>query len=503
MIVDTLDPNFDYQGFDATLGGKDVTKDLTPTLTKGADGKWTLTLSWNQDELNQMNADMSSKYVKPTIYLHGKALNGDQKITNTFTEKINNGSHESNTVTVGTPQPTPEKHAENSSGQIIDGDPVMRGDQITYDIKGDLTGLKNLKLDKDTLAKGLSWTDTMPAGVTPAAVDQMHAFDPSDKDITSDFTFTENGNVITIVSNNPEELLKDYAGSKIEFKLPTTVNADAKGTLTNIAIQDTFGYQTKSNPVSNPVPQEKPTKDVVADIGNETSLNGKDLSIGETFNYKLNSSTRPANYGGNTFEWGGVDHLDTSHVEYTGVWHVLSDDPITLKDGTVWKTGTDISKYFTVSYDAQTGEFDIHMDQDLMDILNLPANKKVAEDWSLFIQCKAIKAGTVTNVWDESYNGKDVNSNKVTNQIKTPGTPAKPGTPVKPGTPASPKAPANPLALEPVRAAEVPNAPQKQAPKKRLPDTGDSQNDAAAILGLGVLALATTLGLGYRKRKTA
>ena len=34
-----------------------------------------------------------------------------------------------------------------------------------------------------------------------------------------------------------------------------------------------------------------------------------------------------------------------------------------------------------------------------LDIMNLPANKKTEQGWSVFIQCKAIADGEADNVW--------------------------------------------------------------------------------------------------------
>ena len=512
-VTDELDPNFDYSGFRAFLGSKDVTDEFTPSLVKGQDGKWTLTLTANADMLKQMNADKSKAFTIPTFDIYGSAINSGVKIQNTYTEHINNESYNSNTVSITTtPKETPVKTVTNAAGQDADNGNAERGDSLIYHVSMDLDGMpSNMVLTPDTIQKGLWVSDKMPAGVT-VNTSGIRVNSADGKDVTSDFTITYQDGVVKVAAKDPASIIKQFGNTKLSITIPTTVNDNFTGDIKNTAIQNTFGNETESNTVVDHVPPMAPSKDVVVDLGNQNSLNGKSIALNSTFDYKLNSSTRPADYVGQTTEWGGKDMIDVKHDEFTGQWQVIADHPFVLKDGTTIKAGSDISKYFTMTFNDKTGEFDIEANKDFLDIMNLPANKKTAQGWSVFFQCKRIATGTAHNVWTETYNGKPVKSNTVTTttpEPKKPATPAKPApqpqkvvekqAPVAPAKPASAKA--TPVLAQPVLATPAPvketPAPEKQA----MPQTGESENDEGAIIGLAMLGAVGTMGLALKKKR--
>ena len=513
QAVDKLDPNFDYTGYRAFLGSKDVTDEFTPSLVKGQDGKWTLTLTANADMLKQMNADKSKAFTIPTFDIYGSAINSGVKIQNTYTEHINNESYNSNTVSITTtPKETPVKTVTNATGQDADNGNVERGDSLIYHVSMDLDGMpSNMVLTPDTIQKGLWVSDKMPNGVT-VNTSGIRVNSADGKDITSDFDITYQNGTVKVAAKDPAAIIKEYGGTKLNITIPTTVNDNFTGDIKNTAIQNTFGNETESNTVVDHVPPMAPSKDVVVDLGNQNSLNGKSIALNSTFDYKLNSSTRPADYVGQTTEWGGKDMIDVKHDEFTGQWQVIADHPFVLKDGTTIKAGSDISKYFTMTFNDKTGEFDIEANKDFLDIMNLPANKKTAQGWSVFFQCKRIATGTAHNVWTETYNGKPVKSNTVTTTTPTPkkpATPAKPApqpqkvvekqAPVAPAKPAPAKAtpaPAQPVLATPAPVKETP-APEKQA----MPQTGESENDEGTIIGLAMLGAVGTMGLALKKKR--
>ena len=513
QAVDKLDPNFDYTGYRAFLGSKDVTDEFTPSLVKGQDGKWTLTLTANADMLKQMNADKSKAFTIPTFDIYGSAINSGVKIQNTYTEHINNESYNSNTVSITTtPKETPVKTVTNATGQDADNGNVERGDSLIYHVSMDLDGMpSNMVLTPDTIQKGLWVSDKMPNGVT-VNTSGIRVNSADGKDITSDFDITYQNGTVKVAAKDPAAIIKEYGGTKLNITIPTTVNDNFTGDIKNTAIQNTFGNETESNTVVDHVPPMAPSKDVVVDLGNQNSLNGKSIALNSTFDYKLNSSTRPADYVGQTTEWGGKDMIDVKHDEFTGQWQVIADHPFVLKDGTTIKAGSDISKYFTMTFNDKTGEFDIEANKDFLDIMNLPANKKTAQGWSVFFQCKRIATGTAHNVWTETYNDKPVKSNTVTTttpEPKKPATPAKPApqpqkvvekqAPVAPAKPAPAKAtpaPAQPVLATPAPVKETP-VPEKQA----MPQTGESENDEGTIIGLAMLGAVGTMGLALKKKR--
>ena len=508
QIVDKLDPNFDYTGYKAFLGNTDATNDFTPALTKDANGQWTLTLTANSAFDDAINKDKSSSFAIPVFDLYGTALKGGTPIKNTYTEVINSNDWNSNTVSVTPENPgTPVKTVVNADGQDANNGNVARGDALIYHVDMDLTNqAKDTVLTPDTVAKGLWITDSMPNGVTVNA-SGIRVNSADGKDITSQFTITDENGQIKVAAKDPEAIIKAYGGTKLDITIPTTVNDDFTGDIKNTAQQNTFGNITTSNTVVDHVPPMNPTKDVVVDLGNQNSLNGQTIALGSTFDYKLNSSTRSANYVGKTTEWGMQDHLDMKHDEFTGQWQVIADHPFVLKDGTTIKAGSDISKYFTMTYNTQTGEFDVEANKDFLDIMNLPANKKTEQGWSVFFQCKRIATGTVYNTFSETYNGKVKNSNTVkttTPEPKKPEAPKSPTTPqpqkvvekVTPAPVVEKAVPAQPVLAAPAPVKETP-APEKQA----MPQTGESENDEAAIIGLATLGVVGMMGLGLRKKR--
>ena len=508
QAVDKLDPNFDYTGYRAYLGSTDVTDEFTPTLTKDANGQWTLTLTANSALLSAMNKDKSKAFTVPTIDIYGKAIKGGTTIKNSYVEKINNDSWTSNTVTVNTEKPgTPVKIVDNADGQDANNGNVARGDALIYHVSMDLTNQsKDTVLTPDTIAKGLWDTDKMPNGVT-VNTEGIRVNSADGKDITSQFTITDEGGQIKVAAKDPAAIIKEYGGTKLDITIPTTVDDDFTGDITNTAQQNTFGITTDSNTVVDHVPPMNPTKDVIANLSDPSSLNGKSITLGSYFDYDLNSSTRSADYVGKTTEWGMQDHLDTQHDEFTGQWQVIADHPFVLQDGTTIKAGSDISKYFTMTYNTKTGEIDFEANKDFLDIMNLPANKKTAQGWTALFQCKRIAPGTVYNTFSETYNGRVKKSNTVKTTTPEPKKPEpstkKPVTPVQPAKPApavakaQPKAtPAAPVLATPAPVKATP-APEKQA----MPQTGEEENNEAALVGFAALGMVGMMGLGLRKKR--
>lgn len=520
-LTDVLDPNFDYTGFKAELGNKDVSKYFAPSLTKNSNGQWVLTLTATKAFVDTTNQNKGKEFIMPVIDIYGTALKGGVTIKNSFQEGINNDSWESNTVTVHSEKPgTPVKSVTNQDEQNADNGNVERGDTLNYHFTMDLGNIaKDTVLTPDEVKKGLGDIDHLPKGIK-VDPSQVTVTDANGKNITNDFNITLTNGTLSVTAKDPASLVKEYGGTKLTINFTSTVEDGFTGDISNTVEQNTFGNITKSNTVVDHVVPMDPTKDVVVNLGNQASLNGKTISLGQTFDYKLNSSTRPADYVGQTNEWGGKDMIDIKHDEFTGQWQVIADHSFTLKDGTVIKAGTDITKYFTLTFNPKTGEIDVQANKDFLDIMNLPANKKTQQGWSLFFQCKRIASGTAHNTWVEYYNNQPQNSNTVTTNTPapkkvTPKTPEVKGkvpesmpqkvTPTKnvPTAPTKttsvqPKA----TPMQPMVAAATPKAmPSPVSKESALPQTGENTNDEATIIGLAALGTVGLLGLGLRKRR--
>ena len=395
-----------------------------------------------------------------------------------------------------TDTPKAIKKVTNDEGFNENGKALMRGDKADYKLTWDFSGDKGLDITPGMKVAGLSISDTLPSqvGLNPSGITIM---DGTTAVPMSDVNVQINGQTVTISAKNPEAFDKQYAGKALTVNLPTTVKVDGFAEAKNKYTVNHFGDKHTSNVVVVKIPPIHPKKDVVISVADQKSLNNSTIQLGQTFDYSLDSSQRPANYGGDTTEWGIDDHLDLVHDQYTGQYHIYSTAPITLADGTVLPKGTILDKYFAVSYNPQTGDWHAEMLPSLMKILNLPVNKQIAQGWDAFIQCKRIASGTVYNVFTETYNHKVMKSNRVVTHTPTPKkTPGHPGTPSHPGIPFHPGMPT-------VQAAAVhpasPVAPRQHQQANQLPDTGDSQHNNWWLIGGALLAGAAGLALAKKR----
>lgn len=542
QIVDKLDRNFDYNSYQSFLNNSDVTGDWTPSLKQNSDGTWTLTLSATQTLLDQMNADKSNAFEIPTVDLYGKAKTSGVTIKNSYTEIINNGTSAtsndgggtwtSNTVTVNTtPAAKPTKTVDNANGQDINDKNVLPGDVLDYNVALDLSGLKNISITPDTIAKGLGIIDNLPAGVTETGVEVKTA---DGKDITNEFNITHNGQGYSVMAKDPLSLIRTYGDTKLDVEFLTKINDNFTGDLTNQATQNTFGNMVKTNMVVDHVKPINPEKDVCLNVGDQASLNNQTLQFGKVYNYKLHVS-RPANYGGVTTQMDIVDDLP-KQADYTGETEIFSDGPIALPDGTVLPKGANITKYFTISYDPTLNEVKASPTPAFLKIINSAANDKNEIAWDVYVQFKVNGYGKLVNTFKEIYNGDVVKSNTVVNNVPEPKKPETPASPAKPASPTpakpAPATPAMPAPAKPAPAKVAPAAPASPAPVRevqkavpetvmvpetetvavrqqqghwvrvaKLPQTGET-NSNAELEAIAVLGTAATVaGMMSRKKK--
>ncbi|WP_338347373.1 LPXTG cell wall anchor domain-containing protein [Fructobacillus tropaeoli] len=212
----------------------------------------------------------------------------------------------------------------------------------------------------------------------------------------------------------------------------TTVNDDVDGQIQNTAYQLDFQSKTgrsfQTETVQNPLPKINPKKDVVAGVGDRSSLNNQTIDFGQLFDYALESSTRPANYGGKTNEWSIDDQTDTAHDLLTGQYSVLnSGGDLTTEDGQkIVKNQVLDPSYFTAVMDGN-GKISLQATDKYLKLIDLPDNKKVPVQWTAYVQTKRIAYGDAKNVFTESFNHQPEKSNEVLThtpqpEIKTPTT---------------------------------------------------------------------------------
>ena len=398
---------------------------------------------------------------------------------------------------------TPDKDVVDDNGKSVKDKYVTAGDIMHYVGTWDLTGYKNFALTKGQIAKGLSIFDDYDENVLEVsdlnkqALTIVDSTDNKAIDMSMvEINWDDAHGKWTISAKDPQNFLETYGGHALKVNFFAKVKKDAKGDIKNTIVQNDFGNETETDVVTNHVSVSDPLKDVVVSLTDNHSLNNGVVKLGDTLYYKLGSKTREANEAYNTTSWGFVDKLDITHDLYTGQALVKARYDIKLKDGSTIKAGDDITKYFDITYDAQTGEFKVMAKKEFLDIINSDDNKATKQGFDVYLQAKRIKAGDVENTAQEIYNGEVINTNTVKTHTDEPEKP-KPEVPQTPQTPtATPKA-VETKSVQP----ELAKAPVQKA--SVLPQTGDSKDSTLAEVGLLAVALAGGIGLaGYKKKKT-
>ena len=400
---------------------------------------------------------------------------------------------------------TPDKDVVGDNGKSVKDKYVTAGDIMHYVGTWDLTGYKNFALTKGQIAKGLSIFDDYDENILEVNDLNKQALTIIDSTTNKaidmsmvEVNWDDAHGKWTVSAKDPQEFLETYGGHALKINFFAKVKKDAKGDIKNKIVQNDFGNETETDVVTNHVSVSDPTKDVVVSLTDNHSLNNGVVKLGDTLYYKLGSKTREANEAYNTTSWGFVDKLDITHDLYTGQALVKARYDIKLKDGSTIKAGDDITKYFDITYDAQTGEFKVMANKEFLDIINSDDNKATKQGFDVYLQAKRIKAGDVENTAQEIYNGEVINTNTVKTHTDEPEEP-KPEIPQVPEVPNTPSTPQKTVQTSTTKATPTPAIEKATV----LPQTGDSKDSTLAEVGLLAVALAGGIGLaGYKKKKT-
>ena len=400
---------------------------------------------------------------------------------------------------------TPDKDVVDDNGKSVKDKYVTAGDIMHYVGTWDLTGYKNFALTKGQIAKGLSIFDDYDENVLEVsdlnkqALTIVDSTDNKAIDMSMvEINWDDAHGKWTISAKDPQKFLETYGGHALKVNFFAKVKKDAKGDIKNTIVQNDFGNETETDVVTNHVSVSDPLKDVVVSLTDNHSLNNGVVKLGDTLYYKLGSKTREANEAYNTTSWGFVDKLDITHDLYTGQALVKARYDIKLKDGSTIKAGDDITKYFDITYDSQSGEFKVMAKKEFLDIINSEDNKAIKQGFDVYLQAKRIKSGDVENTAQEIYNGEVINTNTVKTHTDEPEEP-KPEIPQVPEVPNTPSTPQKTVQTSTTKATPTPAIEKATV----LPQTGDSKDSTLAEVGLLAVALAGGIGLaGYKKKKT-
>ena len=294
---------------------------------------------------------------------------------------------------------------------------------------------------------------------------------------------TFSGPFAVTTSDDPQAYTRDYimTGTNLKLVFPTTVTKDIKegGDYENTAIQVDFSGSHETNVVKNNIPKIQPKKDVFYTIedgeNGRNSLDGKTVKVGDTYNFLVKSAYFPASRGQSIVTEELQDNI-SKLARYDGVFKARATVDYLLKDGTTIAKGTDLNQYIDQVTDYTSDENFTKISLQFKKAFLESLSDDSEFEYEVYFQVTQVKPGIVENTATEITNGIVTMTNTVKVIAEEPGQPT-PETPVKP-TP------------------ETPVAEQGVA----LPETGENNSVAAAVVGAGALMTALSM-LGFAKRK--
>lgn len=509
VIVDPLPSGYEFnlEATKAASAGFDVSYDKAGH---------TVTFKATTATLATYNADRTKEVATlfPTVV--GRVLNDGATYTNNFTLTINDAyGVRSNVVRVTTPgkpddsdNPSnnyikPTKVNKNKSGLVIDGKEVLAGSTNYYELTWDLDQYKGDKSSKSTIQKGFYYVDDYPeealelrpelvklvdadgkavAGVTVTHYESLEKAPAAVRELLQKANITVKGSFQLFAADDAQAFYDQYVvtGKSLTITSPMAVKEGmgrTGGKFENRAYQIDFGNGYATDVVVNNVPKISPEKDITLslDPASAENLDGKELTLGRHFNYRLIGGLIPANHSEGLTDYSFVDDYDQRGDEYTGAYKTFAKVDITLKDGKVIKAGTDLTEYTAANVDLEKGLISIRFKEEFLETISLDS----AFQAETYLQMKRIAAGSFENTYINTVNHVVYASNTVTT--------------------VTPKA--QHLLVsdvnDPRRANPTPVA--KKIPVSLLPETG--AKDTVYLPYLGLAAIIGALGLGKLRRR--
>lgn len=506
---------------DPLPSGYEVDLEATKVASVGFDVSYdnanhTVTFKATAATLAIYNADLTTEVVTlfPTVI--GRVLNDGATYTNNFTLTVNDAyGIRSNVVRVTTPgkpddsdNPSnnyikPTKVNKNKAGLVIDGKEVLAGSTNYYELTWDLDQYKGDKSSKSTIQKGFYYVDDYPeealelrpelvklvdadgkavAGVTVTHYESLEKAPAAVRELLQKANITVKGSFQLFAADDAQVFYDQYVvtGKSLTITSPMAVKEGmgrTGGKFENRAYQIDFGNGYATDVVVNNVPKISPEKDITLslDPASAENLDGKELTLGRHFNYRLIGGLIPANHSEELTDYSFVDDYDQRGDEYTGAYKTFAKVDITLKDGKVIKAGTDLTEYTAANVDLEKGLISIRFKEEFLETISLDS----AFQAETYLQMKRIAAGTFENTYINTVNRVVYASNTVTTV-----------------TPKSQHLIVSDV-NDPRRANPTPVA--KKIPVSLLPETG--AKDTVYLPYLGLAAIIGALGLGKLKGK--
>lgn len=506
---------------DPLPSGYEVDLEATKAASAGFDVSYdkaghTVTFKATAATLATYNADRTKEVATlfPTVV--GRVLNDGATYTNNFTLTVNDAyGVRSNVVRVTTPgkpddsdNPSnnyikPTKVNKNKAGLVIDGKEVLAGSTNYYELTWDLDQYKGDKSSKSTIQKGFYYVDDYPeealelrpelvklvdadgkavAGVTVTHYESLETAPAAVRELLQKANVTVKGSFQLFAADDDQAFYDHYVvtGKSLTITSPMAVKEGmgrTGGKFENKAYQIDFGNGYATDVVVNNVPKISPEKDITLSLDptSAENLDGKELTLGRHFNYRLIGGLIPANHSEGLTDYSFVDDYDQRGDEYMGAYKTFAKVDITLKDGKVIKAGTDLTEYTAANVDLEKGLISIRFKEEFLETISLDS----AFQAETYLQMKRIAAGTFENTYINTVNHVVYASNTVTT--------------------VTPKA--QHLLVSDVndpRRAN-PTSAAKKIPVSLLPETG--AKDTVYLPYLGLAAIIGALGLGKLKGK--
>ena len=400
--------------------------------------------------------------------------------------------YKTDTVVNNVPTVKPTKKNLNKAGVDIDGKQVLAGTVNYYKVTADYSQYKGIEADKDRIGKGFYIVDDYPEeavtinqdgvqvtdskgqvvkGLKMALYESLEKAPSGVQEALKSRNFTPKGAIQVFEAENPEEFYKTYVqtGEVLTITNPMTVKKElgqTGGKYENTAYQIDFGMAYVTETVVNNVPKIEPKKDVVIDHLSKESLDGKEVKLNQTFNYKLVGSLIPKDRSEQLFEYKFSDDYDETHDDYQSVYKVFAAVDFETSDGQKFKAGDELTKFTSQVVDKAKGKVDISFDDAFLKSI-LETSEFQAE---VYLQMTRIQSGTVENTYYHTVNGVEVVSNTVVTH-----------------TPEEPKTPEE----------------HPQQPERSLPSTGEQASAELLLAGLAMGGAAAGLLYSKRKKKEA
>lgn len=377
-----------------------------------------------------------------------KETDGRVTITNQWFLRLNNSITPSNKPIVHVPPFNPVKADTQSKEQgnpkiDINGKTFLLGDTGEYRLTLDATDLKNSAYS----VWRLGLTDDYDSEYLTADEKNVAVLDQAGKDVTSKFNVQIKDGVLyvfaklvdttvpstqeTIKATQPDDLRaysesdehnvetdpsidQSLLGQSYTIVMPYKVTKVTDGyVVENVATQITDDRRKQTNVVNNPLHVLEPEKDVTITVGGD-SVDGQEVALNSFFNYKLSSSTIPANRAyQEVTDWGISDTLDEKYDKYTGQWIVRAVKDVYGTDGNIlFKAGDTIAEsvgYHNANEQAKKAEDATTADEDTSN--KTETDKTDTDNSKSDSDSKGKNAGTNASSDDKDTKGTDESKN--------------------------------------------------------------------------------------------